>query len=125
VVTRWEIYLPQLESGGQFHIWRQRFPAGKPEQITSGPTEEEGVAMSPDGRSLITAVAIGSDAVWVHDSEGERQVSLPEGIAAFCKFTQDGKKLCYRILKAVPRFSTPRAGYGCGRSYWISHLGGA
>ncbi|HLG98277.1 MAG TPA: protein kinase [Bryobacteraceae bacterium] len=101
------IYLSS-KAGGQFHIWRQRFPDGKPEQITSGPTEEEGVAMSPDGRSLITAVAIGSDAVWVHDSEGERQVSLPEGIAAFCKFTRDGKKLCYRILKAVPRFGTPR-----------------
>jgi hypothetical protein len=30
------------------HIWRQRFPDGKPEQITAGPTEEEGIAMAPD-----------------------------------------------------------------------------
>jgi hypothetical protein len=36
--------------GGVNHIWRQRFPDGQPEQITSGPTEEEGMAMAPDGR---------------------------------------------------------------------------
>ena len=45
-------------AGGAFHLWRQRFPDGKPEQITSGPTEEEGIAMAPDGRSLITAVGL-------------------------------------------------------------------
>ena len=43
------------DSGGAFHTWRQRFPDGQPEQITSGPTEEEGLAMAPDGRSFITA----------------------------------------------------------------------
>ena len=31
------------------HLWRQRFPSGAPEQITSGATEEEGVAVAPDG----------------------------------------------------------------------------
>ena len=40
------------DAGGIFHIWRQRFPDGQPEQITSGPTEEEGIAMAPDGRSF-------------------------------------------------------------------------
>src|SRR5262249_22978795 len=39
---------------GTFHIWRQRFPDGAPEQVTSGPTEEEGIAMAADGRSFIT-----------------------------------------------------------------------
>jgi hypothetical protein len=33
-----------------FHIWRQRFPNGKPEQFTFGPTSQEGIAMAPDGR---------------------------------------------------------------------------
>src|SRR5262245_52608498 len=42
--------------GGAFHTWRQRFSDGQPEQITSGPSEEEGIAMAPDGRSFITAV---------------------------------------------------------------------
>ena len=39
-----------------FHIWRQRFPDGKPEQFTFGPTSQEGIAMAPDGKSLITSV---------------------------------------------------------------------
>src|SRR5581483_11243506 len=33
--------------GGAHHNWRQRFPDGEPEQITSGPTDEEGIAMAP------------------------------------------------------------------------------
>jgi len=30
-------------TGGGFHIWRQRFPDGKPEQVTFGAAEEEGI----------------------------------------------------------------------------------
>ena len=45
-------------AGTTNHIWRQRFPDGEPEQVTSGPTEEEGIAMAADGRSLVTAVAL-------------------------------------------------------------------
>src|SRR5262249_24092466 len=59
---------------GANHIWRQRFPAGQPEQVTSGPTEEEGIAMAPDGRSFITAVALQSTTLWVHDGRGDRQI---------------------------------------------------
>jgi DNA-binding NarL/FixJ family response regulator len=33
-------------AGGAFHIWRQRFPEGVPDQITSGPSEEEGIAIA-------------------------------------------------------------------------------
>ena len=87
-------------SGGAFHTWRQRFPDGQPEQITSGPTEEEGIAMAPDGRSFITAVALRQSAVWMRRPEGDRQISL-EGFAFDPKFTPDGKKLCYRILKGA------------------------
>jgi serine/threonine protein kinase len=83
-------------AGGVFHTWRQRFPDGRPEQITSGPTEEEGIAIAPDGRSLITAVGARQSSVWVHDSRGDRQISL-EGQASDPRFTPDGKKLCYRI----------------------------
>ena len=50
-------------AGGANHIWRQRFPDGQPEQITSGPTEEEGIAMAPDGRSFVTAVALQSSSL--------------------------------------------------------------
>ncbi len=88
-------------AGGANHIWRQRFPDGQPEQITSGPTEEEGIAMAPDGRSFVTAVALQNTSLWVHDAKGERQISL-EGNAAYPKFTPDGKKLCYRVVKEDP-----------------------
>src|SRR5207247_994723 len=83
-------------AGGVFHTWRQRFSESaalaEPQQITSGPTEEEGIAMAPDGRSFVTAVGGKQSSVWVHDSRGDRQVSL-EGYAYEPKFTPDGKKL--------------------------------
>jgi Tol biopolymer transport system component len=84
--------------GGAHHIWRQRFPDGEPEQFTSGPTEEEGIAVAPDGHSLVTAVAVQNSSLWIHDSRGERQISL-EGNGTNPKFTPDGKKLCYLIAK--------------------------
>jgi Tol biopolymer transport system component len=96
---RWMYF--SSEAGGLYHIWRQRFPDGQPEQVTSGPTEEEGIAVAPDGRSFVTAVAIENTSVWVHDGRGERQISL-EGNAADPKFTPDGRKLCYRIVTKAP-----------------------
>jgi serine/threonine protein kinase/Tol biopolymer transport system component len=101
------VYLTS-KAGGLYHIWRQRFPDGQPQQFTSGLTEEEGIAMAPDGRSFVTAVALQSASVWIHDARGERQISLLEGNAAYARFTPDGKRLCYRIVKAVPRFGTNR-----------------
>jgi eukaryotic-like serine/threonine-protein kinase len=87
-------------ASGMFHIWRQRFSNGRPEQITSGPSEEEGIAMAPGGLSLITAVGSRQSSVWIHDSNGKRQVSL-EGFSYDPKLTPDGKRLCYRILKGA------------------------
>ncbi len=93
-------------AGGAFHTWRQRFPDGVPEQITSGPTEEEGIAVSPDGRSLITSVGLRQSVISVHDAAGERQISL-EGNSFDPKFTPDGKQLLYRILKGASPSSDP------------------
>jgi serine/threonine protein kinase len=93
-------------AGGGFHIWRQHFPDGQPEQITFGPGEEEGIAMAPDGKSFITAAGFIQSSVWIHDSSGERQVSL-EGYSFDVKFTPDGKRLCYRILKGSLPVSDP------------------
>ena len=104
--SKW-VYLTS-KAGGLYHIWRQRFPDGVPQQLTSGLTEEEGIAMAPDGRSFVTAVALQNISVWVHDGRGERQLSRLEGNAAYAKFTPDGKKLCYRIVQEVPRFGTVR-----------------
>jgi eukaryotic-like serine/threonine-protein kinase len=88
------------DSGGAFHTWRQRFPDGQPEQITSGPTEEEGLAMAPDGRSFITAVGLTQSSVWLHDGGGDRQISL-EGYAFAPRFTPDGKRLLYQVRKVA------------------------
>lgn len=101
------VYLTS-KAGGLYHIWRQHFPDGQPKQLTSGPTEEEGVAIAPDNRSFVTAVAVESSSLWIHDRRGERQISVLEGNAAYPKFTPDGRRLCYRIVKAVPRFGTNR-----------------
>ena len=88
------------DSGGAFHIWRQRFPDGRPEQITSGPTEEEGLAMAPDGRSFVTAVGLTQSSIWLHDGRGDRPISL-EGYAFRPKFTPDGTRLLYMVRKAA------------------------
>ncbi len=105
------------DSSGSYHTWRQRFPNGQPEQITSGPTEEEGLAMAPDGRSFITAVGLTQSSVWLHDGRGDRQVSL-EGYAFSPKFTPDGKRLLYEVRKGAAselwwRNSTPDAANRC------------
>ena len=81
-------------AGGRFHIWRQRFPNGEPQQVTSGPTEEEGIAMAGDGASFLTSVGTFNTTLWVHDGAGEKQVSA-EGDTAAGTFTADGKKLYY------------------------------
>ena len=87
-------------TGGAFHIWRQRLAAGAaPEQVTAGPTSEEGIAMAPDGRSLITAVGLSQRGAWVRDSSGERQISL-EGHASEPKFSPDGQTLFYILQNA-------------------------
>jgi len=82
------------DKGGRFHIWRQRYRDGDPEQLTSGATEEEGIAVAPDGSSLITSVGLRESTIWVRDREGERQVSS-EGFAQNPLFSPDGKKLYY------------------------------
>ena len=87
------IYL-STNYGGRFHIWRQRFPGGEPEQVTSGPTEEEGIAMARDGRSFLTSVGTQYWTIWIHDANGEHQMSS-EGDAFSTTFSRDGTKLFY------------------------------
>jgi len=87
------IYL-STNQGGRFHIWRQRFPGGEPAQVTSGPTEEEGIAMARDGRSFLTSVGTQYWTIWIHDAKGDHQMSS-EGDAFCTTFSTDGKKLFY------------------------------
>jgi serine/threonine protein kinase len=86
------------DAGGRFHIWRQRFPDGEPTQVTSGATEEEGIAIAPDGSSLITSVGLRESTLWVRDGKAERQISS-EGYADYPQFSLDGKKLYYLVRR--------------------------
>jgi serine/threonine protein kinase len=94
---RW-IYLSS-NAGGAFHLWRQRVPDGEPAQITSGPTEEEGIAVAPDGRSIVTAVGLTQRPIVLRNGPREQEISL-EGYAFNPKFTPDGTKLLYQVLKS-------------------------
>jgi hypothetical protein len=84
------------DAGGRFHIWRQRYPDGKPEQVTFGPTEEEGIWIDIAGRSLMTSVGMEESAVWIRDSNGERQISS-EGFAEVPSLSPDGTKAYYLV----------------------------
>jgi serine/threonine protein kinase/Tol biopolymer transport system component len=102
------------DAGTGYHIWRQRFPEGQPEQLTFGPTEEEGIAMAPDGRSFITSVGGKESAVWIHDARGERQISS-EGYADLpglgvgpvsSVFSADGRSFYY-VVRRGPASNVP------------------
>ncbi len=84
------------DAGGRFHIWRQRFPDGAPQQVTSGATEEEGMAIAADGRSLITSVGSVQSTVMLHDAKGDRQISS-ENYAEAAQFSPDGKYVYYLV----------------------------
>jgi eukaryotic-like serine/threonine-protein kinase len=96
-----------------FHIWRQHFAKGAPEQLTFGPTEEEGIAVATDGRSLVTSAGIEQSSVWLHDTQGDRQISS-EGFATLPSleygsssirsiFSPDGKTLFYLVRNESAR----------------------
>jgi serine/threonine protein kinase len=81
-------------TGNGYHIWRQRYPDGTPEQVTSGATEEEGLSVARDGKSFVTSVGERQSTLWVHDSHGERQITF-EGYSYLPKFSADAKRLYY------------------------------
>jgi eukaryotic-like serine/threonine-protein kinase len=99
--------------GGQFHVWRQRFPDGAPEQVTSGPTEEEGIAMAADGKSFVTSVGTTDYTIWLHNVKGEQQLTS-EGNALMSTFSSDGRRLYY--LK--------RSGPTGNIEIWLTELAG-
>jgi serine/threonine protein kinase/Tol biopolymer transport system component len=88
------IYLTSSGGSESDHIWRMKFPAGAPEQVTSGPTGEAGVAFSPDGKSFISSVGNAEGTVWFHDQNGDRQIS-GEGYADNPILREDGKTLFF------------------------------
>jgi Tol biopolymer transport system component len=85
---------------GRSHVWRQRFPAGTPELITTGSTtKEQGVAVAPDGRALVTSVGQIQGSLWVHDTAGERLVPI-EGVVSDAQISGDAKRVYCLVDKA-------------------------
>jgi eukaryotic-like serine/threonine-protein kinase len=95
----------------EFHIWRQRFPDGDPEQLTFGPTSQEGIALAPDGKSLITSVGSQDLTVWLHDKDGDHQISS-EGNTSSPAFSSDGHNLYFLKTNGQTR----------GEELWIKEL---
>jgi DNA-binding winged helix-turn-helix (wHTH) protein/Tol biopolymer transport system component len=99
------------QSASGSHIWRQRFPNGEPEQLTFGPTTQEGIAMAPDGKSLVTSVGSLDQTVWMHDKSGDHQVSS-EGNTSNPSFSSDGHSLYFLMSNGQTQ----------GEELWIKDL---
>ena len=69
----WMYFTAALQ--GHSHLWRQHFPDGSPEQLTFGPTDDQGLAVEPSGKSLITSVGVGQSDIWIHDPSGDRPLT--------------------------------------------------
>jgi Tol biopolymer transport system component len=95
---RWMYF--SANAGNGFHIWRQRFPDGRPEQVTSGATDEQGLAFFPDGRSFVTSIGVEQNTVWLHDSTGDRQITS-QGYAYQPRLSPDRKRLYYLLRSGI------------------------
>ena len=89
-------------NGNGFHIWRQRFPDGAPERVTFGATDEQGISFAPDGKSFVTSIGSSQSTIWIHDDNGDRQVSS-EGFGFMPSFSRDGHKLYYLVRSEKSR----------------------
>ncbi len=99
---RW-MYL-SANTGNGYHIWRQPFPDGGAEQVTYTATEEQGIGVDPDGRSIVTSIGERLSTLWVHAGGSTRQVTS-EGFAYTPSFSPDGARLFYlQRSKADRRF---------------------
>ena len=78
---------------GHSHLWRQRFPDGEQQQVTFGPTNEVGVAVAPDGRSLVTSLGLGKQSLWIHDPAGDRRISSDTAVAPW--LSPDARRLYF------------------------------
>jgi eukaryotic-like serine/threonine-protein kinase len=119
---RW-MYLG-TNASGEPQIWRERFPGGAPEQLTFGPSEAQGVAVAPDGKSLITGIGFVQHSIVFHDDGGDRPITT-QGDSIFpawgdgfptSLFSPDRSKLYYLLHSGVTR------AFG-GGELWVHDFG--
>jgi DNA-binding winged helix-turn-helix (wHTH) protein/Tol biopolymer transport system component len=110
---RWMYFIVTLN--GKSHLWRQRYPDGIPEQLTFGPTDELGLSVDPDGRSIITSYGGYESTLWIHEADGDHPLS------------SQGQVMGYEGSISVPTFSTDtqyvyyllrRESEGFGQELW-------
>ena len=106
---RWMYF--SSNAGGAFHVWRQRYPNGTPEQITFGPTEQEGTALTPDGKYLITSMGLQQASIWLKGAS-ERQLTS-EGFAMLPTMLPSGDRMFYLMR-------TGSRGYASGELWSLS-----
>ncbi len=111
------MYFDSDAGGKGYHIWRQTFPDGAPQQLTSSFGDEQGIAMAPDGRSLVASVGTSERSIWVHDKEGDRQISS-QGYCHTPRFSMDGKSVFY--LQALNYQQSAES--NTGAELWVSDL---
>ena len=112
---KWMYFTVDTRTAG-FHVWRQRFPDGTPQQVTpSGASEEEGLAIMPDGKSFITTAGTQQSSIWLHDEKTEDRQITSEGYSFLPALSPDGKKVFY-----LRRVSGSRS-YFSGE-LWVSDL---
>lgn len=97
---RWMYF--SSNAGGGFHIWRQRFPDGTPEQITTGPLEQEGTAITPDGMHLVTSMGNTHAGISLHDAAGERALTS-EGFAMLPVMSPTANRMFYLVRNTGTR----------------------
>jgi Tol biopolymer transport system component len=82
------------------HLWRQRFPNGAPEQLTFGPAEEDGIAVTASG-AVVTSIGVARRALWVSDRRGDRTLTSEGAVvyhigdASLPSFAADGRSIYY------------------------------
>jgi Tol biopolymer transport system component len=87
---------------GATHVWRQPFPNGRVEQLTFGPVEEDGIAVMPNGRSIVTSAGISENGAWLHTRAGDRLLDA-EGLVAQLSFSRDGQTVYYLRRRGTDR----------------------
>ncbi|HXA03531.1 MAG TPA: winged helix-turn-helix domain-containing protein, partial [Bryobacteraceae bacterium] len=97
---RWMYF--SSNAGGAYHVWRQRYPDGAPEQVSFGPTEQEGTAITPDGKYLITSMGLQQASIWLHDTGGDRQLT-DEGYATQPTVLPSGTRMLYLVRTKLSR----------------------